>query len=275
MGARYIRFVEPEVDKRFKDTQVTARVGVQYIHINDLKTLGPAEWLNVTIIDRMTDVLASKSDPNSKRRVAVFDSQFKMINKHPLIDYPHFIREFYHYDRVRKDAHHRLRGWSPVTIDCMSFPDNVGNQHWNLIIVSPKQRHIVGLDSMHANSCVGVRTIFRWLFNETSYNYPGDVDKLFLPHTKDIGWTFRVDTEVPPQIDGYNCGVSLLGYVACVLHEMIPLCLTPMLIQGFRIRLFGNAAAKGSIRTSYVSNDTNVLPGSPKTVLESSWIQFQ
>jgi hypothetical protein len=77
MGTRYKTFFEPQVDKRFKDAQITACVGSQYICINDLKTLGPAEWLNDTIIDQMTDVLASKSDTKSERRVAVFDAQFK------------------------------------------------------------------------------------------------------------------------------------------------------------------------------------------------------
>ena len=125
MGTRYKTFFEPQVDKRFKDTQITARVGSQYIRIRDLKTLGPAEWLNDTIIDRMTDVLASKSDHKSERRVAVFDAQFKMITEHPQSDDPRFNREFYHYDRVRKYAHRKLHGWSPLTIDCMIFPNNV------------------------------------------------------------------------------------------------------------------------------------------------------
>jgi Ulp1 family protease len=98
MGTRYKTFFEPQVDKRFKDTQITARVGSQYIRINDLKTLGPAEWLNDTIIDRMTDVLTSKSDTKSERRVAVFGSLFKMITEQPKSDDPRFNPEFYHYD---------------------------------------------------------------------------------------------------------------------------------------------------------------------------------
>jgi hypothetical protein len=101
MGTRYNTFFEPHVDKRFKDTQITARVGSQYIRMNNLKTLGPAEWLNDTIIDRMTDVLASKSDPKSERRVAVFDSLFKMITEQPGSDDPRYNRKFYHYDRIR------------------------------------------------------------------------------------------------------------------------------------------------------------------------------
>jgi hypothetical protein len=61
MVAWYKTFFEPKVDKRLKAKQVTARVGFQEVTIKDLKTLGPGTWLNDTIIDRMTDVLASKS----------------------------------------------------------------------------------------------------------------------------------------------------------------------------------------------------------------------
>jgi hypothetical protein len=222
MRIRYKTFFEPEVDKTFKDKRVMARVGGQYIHIKDLKTLGPGEWLNDTIIDRMTNVLAPKTDTKSTRRVAVFDSHFKMITEQPGGNDRRYNRKFYHYDRIRTYAHRKLRGWSPLTIDCMLFPNNYGTLHWDLILGFPKQRHIVGLDSMHHNSHEDARIIFRWLFDETSYNYPGDVDKLFLPHTKDMRWTFRVDTSVPGQTDGFNCGVFLLGYVACVLYEMNP-----------------------------------------------------
>jgi Ulp1 family protease len=217
MRIRYKTFFEPEVEKTFKDKKITARVGDHYIRINDLKILGPCEWLNDTIIDRMTDILASKTDPKSKRRVAVFDSSFKIITEQPGGDDPMYNRKFYHYDRVRTYTHRKLHGWSPLTIDYMLLPNNYGTLHWDLILVFPKQRHIVGLDSMHQNSDEDARIIFRWLFDETSYNYPGDVDKFFLPHTKDMGWTFRVDKSVPGQTDGFNCGVFLLGYVACVL----------------------------------------------------------
>jgi hypothetical protein len=120
----------------------------------------------------------------------------------------------------------------------MLFPNNYATLHCDLILVSPKQRHIAGLRSMHHNSHEDARIICRWLFDETSYNYQGDVDKVFLPHTNDMGSAFRVDTSLPGHTDGFNCGVFLLGYVACVLYEMNPRCLTPMLVQGYRIRLF-------------------------------------
>jgi hypothetical protein len=50
MVARYKTFFEPKVDKRYKDTQVTACVGFQHIYIKDLKTLGPGTWLNDTLL---------------------------------------------------------------------------------------------------------------------------------------------------------------------------------------------------------------------------------
>jgi hypothetical protein len=58
MGTRYKTFFEPEVDKTFKDDQITARVGSQYIRINDLKTLGPG-------VGRM----------GNKRKVKIVDSE--------------------------------------------------------------------------------------------------------------------------------------------------------------------------------------------------------
>jgi hypothetical protein len=58
-----------------------------------------------------------------------------------------------------------------------------------------------------------------------------------------MGWIFRVDTEVAHQIHDYNCGVFLLGYVACVLYGMSPRHLTPKLIEGFQIRLFGESTS--------------------------------
>jgi hypothetical protein len=70
-----------------------------------------------------------------------------------------------------------------MTIDCMIFPNNVAGLHWSLIIVYPKQRRIVALDSLHGNCREDARTIFWWLFDETSFNYPGDVDTLFQPHS--------------------------------------------------------------------------------------------
>jgi hypothetical protein len=145
MRIRYKTFFEPEVDKAFKDKEITARVGGQYIRINDLKTLGPGEWLNDTIIDRMTGVLASKTDTNSERRVAAFDSLFKMITEQLGVDDPRYNRKFYHYDRVRTYAHRKLHGWSPLTIDCMLFPNNYGALHWDLILVFRNKDTLWGL----------------------------------------------------------------------------------------------------------------------------------
>jgi hypothetical protein len=98
--------------------------------------------LNDTIIDWMTDVLASKTDTKSKPCVAVFDSHFQMISEEPGGNNPRYNHKFYQYDRLRTYAHRKLRGWSPLTIDCMLFPNNYGGWHWDLILIFPKQRAV-------------------------------------------------------------------------------------------------------------------------------------
>jgi hypothetical protein len=222
--------------------RVTARVGFQEIQIHDVKSLGPkCSWLNDIIIDRMTDILASTIDTyhgrveSSKHLEAVFDSQFTMIHEMPNSLDRRLCRKFYHY--------RRLRGWSPRTINCTIFPNNVDGFHYNLLVVFPNQHLIVALHSLHGKSHEAARTIFRWLYDKTSYKHPEDMDTMFWPHLKDMVWVFRVDNEVSPQIGGYNCGVFLLGYVACILYGMSPRRLIPELIEGFRIRLFGDSCS--------------------------------
>jgi hypothetical protein len=53
-----------------------------------------------------------------------------------------------------------------------------------------------------------------------------------------MGWVFRVDNKVSHQMDSFNCGVFLLGYVVCFLFGMNPSKLSPALIADYRIRLF-------------------------------------
>jgi hypothetical protein len=57
-------------------------------------------------------------------------------------------------------------------------------------------------------------------------------------HQPDMGWVFRVDNKVSHQLDGFNCGVFLLGYIVCFLFGMDPSKLSPVLIADYRICLF-------------------------------------
>jgi hypothetical protein len=53
-----------------------------------------------------------------------------------------------------------------------------------------------------------------------------------------MGRVLGVDNKVSHQLDGFNCGVLLLGYVVCFLFGMNPGKLSPDLIADYRIRLF-------------------------------------
>jgi hypothetical protein len=63
---------------------ITAQIGIHTVTIKDLTSLGPGKWMNDVVIDRMTDLLASKSAKYNAtkgidRKVAVFDSRFTSL----------------------------------------------------------------------------------------------------------------------------------------------------------------------------------------------------
>jgi hypothetical protein len=54
--------------------------------VRDLNTLAPETWLNDNVVNLTTQVLASRAITESRRAVAVFDSQFTEVSpKHRLI----------------------------------------------------------------------------------------------------------------------------------------------------------------------------------------------
>jgi Ulp1 family protease len=81
---RYGAFFTDKNLKTMQDEKVTAKVGTQQLHVSDLKTLAPGTRLNDTVVDLMTQVLATVAMHGTDRKVAVFDSQFtKLILETP------------------------------------------------------------------------------------------------------------------------------------------------------------------------------------------------
>jgi hypothetical protein len=104
--------------------------------------------------------------------------------------------------------------------------------------VFPKERMIVALDSMRIGSVKDARIMFRWLYDEASYNHPADVKYLFSPFQPDLGWKYMVDKQLAFQRDGYNCGVFMIGYFHCLLFGMNPRRLTTPLMTEYCQRIF-------------------------------------
>jgi hypothetical protein len=86
---KYKTFFKSKAPKTTNEDLITANIGTQTVTIKDLKTLAPETWLNNTIVDRTTDLLASMcAKYNAKNKtdgkVAVFDSRFTaLIIEHP------------------------------------------------------------------------------------------------------------------------------------------------------------------------------------------------
>jgi hypothetical protein len=202
-----------------------------------LNTLAPGTWLNDNVIDVMTQVLAGRAVTESRRKVAVFDTQFtKLILEQPATGKG---SSFYVYEKAVGVAEKRLLGRSPLYFDCLLFPNGINSNHWTIIAVFPKELLIVALDSLRIGSVTDARIICRWLYDEMNYKHPADANTLFQPYQRDLGWKYTVDTEITVQGDVFNCGVFMVGYFHCPLFGMNPRHLTPALMEEYRKFIFG------------------------------------
>jgi hypothetical protein len=201
---KYQKFFESGAPKTTDEDLITGKIGTHTVTIKDLKTLAAGTWLNDTIIDRTTDLPASmcaeyNALKKTDRKVAVFDSRFtSLIIKKPKNSDP----PRYNYSRMVGFGSRRLHDMSPLSFECLVFPNNIYDMHWNIIVVFPKQSLIVAVDSMTGGRPVAsARTVFRWLYDETKYNWPADKNDKFSSHQPDMGWGFRVDNKVSHQMD--------------------------------------------------------------------------
>jgi Ulp1 family protease len=240
---KYNKFFKSKALDTYNENLVTAKIGTSAVTIKDLKSLAPKEYLNDTIINCTTALLASIcADYNAKKKtpvkVAVFDSRFaSLIIEHPMNSDPSCCN----YTRVRGYGDRRLHRRSPLSFERLVFANNIRDNRWIIIVVFPKQSLIVAVDSLRMERPVAAaRTIFRWLYDETRYHWPADNTKMFGSHRPDRGWVFRVDSTVSQQIDTWNCGVFVLGYVVCFLFGMNPNKLKHDLIEDYLVRLFCN-----------------------------------
>jgi hypothetical protein len=126
----YTKYFSDKNQESVKGNTITAKVGKNILRTRDLDTLKPKEWLNDQVIDIITNVLASRATTESKREVAVFDTQFtKLILERPSGSNA----EYYAYDRVVGYAEKRLLGKSPAKFDCLLFPNGISQNHWTIM----------------------------------------------------------------------------------------------------------------------------------------------
>jgi hypothetical protein len=230
----YTHYFSDKIQATVKGNKITAKVGINTLRARDLETLGHQGWLNDQVIDVMTKLLAGRATTESKREVAVFDTQFTKL----ILECPNKADDFYVYDRVITYAGKRLLGKSPAQFDCLLFPNNITRSHWTIMAVFPKQRKIVCLDSMFNGNIQDARLIFRWLYDEIRYSHPNDEKSMFQPYQPDLGWKYTTDKDLRVQNDSWNCGVFMVGFLHCLLFGINPRHLTPELMVEYRKRIF-------------------------------------
>ena len=96
----------------------------------------------------------------------------------------------------------------------------------------------------------GARTIFRWLYDEMNYNWQNQTRGLFDPTKVDFGWRFYADKTLNIQRDTYNCGVWMLGYIACILYHVKPQSLKNQMVKDYRKKIFNRLVDVNKMRSS-------------------------
>ena len=254
--AKYDEFFQSNQEE-FDDSLVCTKVGTETLTVKDIKTLGPTTWLNDKIVNsyskilvteahQYADKMASKSSNSRFKKTPLFDSSFFALIEESAGD-----NTYYNYNKVRGMTQKRLYNQSPRTYTHIIFLRNVTNIHWQSIVVYPGGKTIYVLDSMGPNPDMdGARTIFRWLYDEMNYNWQNQTRGLFDPSKVDFGWRFYADKTLNIQRDTYNCGVWMLGYIACILYHVKPQALTDQMVKDYRKRIFNRLIDVNKMRNS-------------------------
>lgn len=150
-------------------------------------------------------------NPNSCFQVHVFDTQF----------YFSLIKHGYGKERTTKAILYprKLKLFSKK---CLVVPINILDKHWVLALVSPSSGEISYFDPMATHDedngntncftqphCLDV--LIRYLSYEWARVNPGK---------EPIKWTITLQKDIPPQTNGFACGVFLCAFGVCSANSV-------------------------------------------------------
>jgi hypothetical protein len=191
--------------------------------------------------------------------MAVFDSHF--LNN--LVDWT----DEYNYKNARGTASKRLRGRCPSDFEVLLFFCNQDYLHYINLVIYPGLRLICMLDSFGGNALTYAKNIFRWLYDEMSFNWFERAKKLFMAYKPLFmaykpcnGWTYRVDPNCAKQMDGYECGVWTIANGTCMMLNPNMVVLTSKVITNFRELIFAQLCSYKHLVTK---GEPKIRPAAP------------
>ena len=177
----------------------------------ELRCLLPEQWLNDTVIQGYFELLmkydAKKCEADSNRIPSCFiGSQ----------TYSGFIYKNQRFEEISKWKH--IRDTDLFNCEKIFFPAHVGENHWSLIVCSPKEKNIIVIDSLKSitqkkQRVRYVKPVKEWLAYEWKRRYGNEDMK-----SNDIEWS--VATGNPKQDNTNDCGVFVLVTADYLLDDL-------------------------------------------------------
>ena len=117
----------------------------------------------------------------------------------------------------------KIDGPSLLNVDCVFIPANINNNHWTLVVVSPKLRTIEYFDSLHYSNTSTIATVRAWLEGELKGDYHAD-EWTVIEDQADAQYLGR--GQGPSQTNGSDCGVF-----TCTTAKMVSLGVDPRSVR--------------------------------------------
>ena len=168
---------------------------VDDIQRQDLRTIGPGEWLNDKVMQYYLNLIARRSEENpdlAYPRCHAFGTHF----------YTLLSKSGRGYDYAR------VKSWTRKVdifhMDVLIVPMHLGN-HWTMAVIHPQRAHIDYYDSL-GGRCAGVQILQRWLQDEHKTKMQRELEG-------PVTHTYHDD--IPQQNNGYDCGVFACHFAEC------------------------------------------------------------
>jgi Ulp1 family protease len=113
------------------------------------------------------------------------------------------------YDKVKR----HLKRIDITRMNEILIPINIGNYHWVGVVISMSEKRISYYDSLLSSRAKGMdylRIVREWVVNEHGQK------KLQIEENK---WELVIET-VPEQKNSYDCGIFMLTFFFCRMHDI-------------------------------------------------------
>ncbi|XP_058113468.1 uncharacterized protein LOC131256580 isoform X2 [Magnolia sinica] len=89
-------------------------------------------------------------------------------------------------------------------------PVNHNNSHWFLMVIYPRKREIIIVDSLHTNALLKYKQKIKVMTEALPILFHATGDSTALEGKK---WTAKVDESAPKQDNGYDCGIFVMKFI--------------------------------------------------------------